>query len=138
MTLSYRKLARQRALQALYEYFISLNPVNEIAARYLLDVEKRPFDVDYFHLLLNGVVKHQEEIDSLITACLNRKLSEVTPIELCLLRLATFELLKVSETPFQVVINEAVELNKKFGTQEGFKFVNGVLDCISKKLRANT
>ena len=61
---------------------------------------------------------------------------EIDPIELAVLKLATYELLKRPDVPYRVVINEALELTKKFGSVEGFKFVNGVLDRVAKKIRA--
>jgi len=74
-------------------------------------------------------------LDLQIIPFLRRPLTELDPIELAILRLATYELVNRLDIPYRVVINEALELAKKFGSIEGFKFVNGVLDQIAKKIR---
>jgi N utilization substance protein B len=66
---------------------------------------------------------------------LDRSIREIDPVELSVLRVAVYELLKRPDVPYRVVINEALELTKKFGSIEGFKFVNGVLDRVARKTR---
>jgi N utilization substance protein B len=85
--------------------------------------------------LLHGTPKHQVDIDAAIKPYLGRDLAEIDAIELAVLRLATYELLKRPDVPYRVIINEALELTKKFGSVEGFKFVNGVLDRVARKVR---
>jgi N utilization substance protein B len=70
-----------------------------------------------------------------MTPILDRSIDELNPVELSILRLSTFELLKCLDIPYKVIINEALELTKSFGSNEGFKYVNGILDKIAKKLR---
>ena len=62
-------------------------------------------------------------------------MSEIDPVELAMIRIAVYELMKRPDVPYRVIINEALELTKKFGSVEGYKFVNGVLDRIAKKHR---
>ena len=75
------------------------------------------------------------EIDELIIPILDRKIEEVNPVELAVLRLACYELMSRIDVPYKVVINEALELTKTFGAQDGHKFVNGILDKLAKEIR---
>ena len=102
---------------------------------YTYHIDKK-LDLDYFKELIHGIPKHQEEIDKEMQPFLDRSLQEIDPIELAVLRLAIYELLKRPDVPYRVIINEALELTKKFGSAEGHKFVNGILDKIAKKNRA--
>lgn len=131
-----RRNARRYALQAMYQWQIANTPINEIEAAFIQHQIDRQIDMAYFKELIHGIPKHEDEIDSEIEPFLNRPLNEVDPIELAVLRLATYELLKRPDVPYRVVINEALELTKKFGSVEGYKFVNGVLDRVAKKIRA--
>ncbi len=92
-------------------------------------------DLDYFKLLLHGIPEHQVALDALMKPYLGRLLEEIDPVELAVLRLGTFELVHRIDVPYRVVINEALELTKKFGSIDGFQFVNGVLDRVARKTR---
>ena len=81
------------------------------------------------------VVEHVESIDQSITPKLDRDISRLNPIELSILRLAAYELRSVFEVPYRVVIDEAVELTKQFGAQDGYKYVNAVLDKLAADSR---
>ncbi|MCL2744355.1 MAG: transcription antitermination factor NusB [Planctomycetaceae bacterium] len=86
---------------------------------------------DFAALLLNGIIEKQEEIDKAVAeVALNWTLTRMTAVDRCILRLAAYEIM-FTETPKAVVINEAVELAKKFGTNESAAFVNGILDKLS-------
>ncbi|GHT34359.1 N utilization substance protein B [Planctomycetales bacterium] len=88
---------------------------------------------DFACQLLNGIVEKQEQIDAAVTAvAVNWTLSRMTAVDRCILRLASYEIM-FTETPKAVVINEAVELAKKFGTNESAGFVNGILDKLPEK-----
>ncbi len=130
-----RHNARRYVLQAMYQWQLAGTPVNEIEADFLLYHINKKFDLDYFKELLHGVPKHQHEIDREMRPFLDRSLLEIDPIELAVLRLAIYELLKRPDVPYRVIINEALELTKKFGSIEGHKFVNSILDRIAKKNR---
>jgi N utilization substance protein B len=82
------------------------------------------------------VPAHVDELDALLEPLLDRKLSELDPVERSLLRLGAFELRERIDVPYRVVINEAVALAKKFGASESFRYVNGVLDRLATDLRA--
>jgi N utilization substance protein B len=87
--------------------------------------------------LVSGVAAHQQEIDPLLKSfSTNWSLDRMARVDLSLLRLATFELLFCPEIPSNVIINEAIEIGKRFGTKETPSFVNGILDKISHSVRS--
>jgi N utilization substance protein B len=94
-------------------------------------------DVDgaYFREILHGVPAIKGEIDKALVPCMTIALEELDPVELAVLRLSTWELIKRVDVPYRVVINEGVELAKVFGATDGHKFVNGVLDKLAPALR---
>ncbi len=134
---SARRKARRFVLQGLYERQLSGNPVHEIEARCRADNDLRKTDVLYLSELLQGVVREQETIEAQMQEHLDRKLSELTPIERAILSVAGYELLYRLDIPYQVVINEAVELAKDFGASEAHRYINGVLDAWARQARAH-
>ena len=130
-----RRNARQYALQAMYQWQISATPIREIEMEFLVHHIKQKTDLDYFKELIHSIPEYQEELDTLMTPHLSRPLAELDPIELAILRLSIYELSKRLDVPYRVAINEALELTKKFGSIEGYKFVNGILDQVARKLR---
>jgi len=130
-----RRNARRYALQAMYQWQIAGTSIDQIESEFLHYHIDKKLDLAYFKELVHGVPKHQHEIDHEMQLFLGRPLHEIDPIELAVLRLATYELIKRPDVPYRVIINEALELTKKFGSIEGHKFVNGVLDRIAKKNR---
>ena len=128
-----RHQARQYALQAMYQWQIAGTALTDIEYNFLKRYADQSFDRDYFKKLINEIPQHCDEIDRIILPHLTRPLDEIDPIELATLRLATYELLKCPEIPFRVAINEALQLVKQFGSIEGYRFINGVLDQIAKK-----
>lgn len=132
-----RRNAREFALQALYQWQMSHTPAPDIEAHFLkTQIKKKNVDLVYFKELINGVPTQQPILDKHMVGFLDRAITELDPIELAILRLAIYELTERLDIPYRVVINEALELTKKFGSVEGYKFVNGILDKVSKKLRA--
>jgi transcription antitermination protein NusB len=130
-----RHNARRYALQAMYQWQLAGTSVNEIENEFLLYHIDKKLDLPYFKELIHGVPEHQHEIDLEMQPFLGRPLHEIDPVELAVLRLAIYELIKRPDVPYRVIINEALELTKKFGSTDGYKFVNGVLDRIAKKKR---
>jgi N utilization substance protein B len=76
-----------------------------------------------------------EELEAAFTPYLDRAMGDLDPIELSLLRLGSYELIKRIDIPYKVVINEAVSLAKKFGATDGHKYINGVLDKLAAQVR---
>lgn len=131
-----RQLARRLALQALYQWQFQAHSAAEIAAQYLSNSSNVKCDADYFTEVMQQLPPQLEEIDALIQSVSDRPLDDLTMIELAVLRLAVYELVKRPDVPYRVVINEALELAKTFGATEGHKYVNGILDQLAQQLRA--
>ena len=130
-----RHKARQHALQGLYQWQVTGQDIGEIVTQFLVEHDAKNFDSDYFDDLLRGVPKHLDEIDEQLEPLLDRAVEQVDLVERAALRIGVYELRFHQEVPFRVVINEAVELSKKFGSEQGHKYVNGVLDKLLPKLR---
>ncbi|MBA1193556.1 transcription antitermination factor NusB [Pseudomonas entomophila] len=130
-----RREARKLATQALYQWHMAKHSLNEIEAQFRVDNDFTDIDGAYFREILHGVPAIKSEIDSALAPCLNLTLDELDPVELAVLRLSTWELIKRVDVPYRVVINEGVELAKVFGATDGHKFVNGVLDKLAPTLR---
>lgn len=130
-----RRKAREYVVQAVYQWQMTGNPLNDIEAQYLITMNEKKVDILYFQELFNGVLTGLTNIDALIEPNLDRDLEEIDPIERGILRISTFELQKRIDIPKRVVINEAIELAKTFGATDGHKFVNGVLDKLGSSLR---
>jgi len=131
-----RHNARRYLVQAMYQWQVAHTPVNDLEHEFLRYHIEKKADLEFFKELLHGIPKHQQEIDAEMQPFLARSLSEIDPIELAVLRVAIYELIKRPDIPYRVIINEALQLTKKFGSIEGYKFVNGILDRIAKKNRA--
>ena len=130
-----RSKARKFLMQALYQWDMSQNNLNTIEANTLDSMDLKRTDVPYFSKSLHEIPAHLEEIDGKILPHLDRPLKEISPIELAILRIGVYELVYRPDIPFKVVINEAIELAKTFGAEDGHKFVNGVLDKIAPMIR---
>ncbi|MCF6806850.1 transcription antitermination factor NusB [Thiotrichales bacterium 19S9-12] len=131
-----RQRARFHAVQALYQREISGIDYVELRLQFYNDnVERHPVDWDFFHDLLQGVERHQIELDDLIKPLVDRNFEKVNPVELSILRLAAYELCHRLEIPYQVIINEYVDQAKSLGATDGHRFVNGLLDRLNKKVR---
>lgn len=130
-----RHRSRKLVLQAIYQWQMTDHkPLDlEMQFREVNDFSK--IDEAYFSTLLNGIINKVIEIDAIIEPILDRKISDLNPVELAVLRLATFELKNEFDVPYKVVINEALELAKTFGAEEGYKYVNAVLDKLAIGLR---
>ena len=132
---SARRKARRFAMQALYEWSISQNPVHEIEARYRVENDMHKVDLDYFHELIHEIVKQSNDIDDAFMMHLDRKMHSLDHVERAILRIGTYEMLRRLDVPYKVVINEGIELAKDFGATESHKYVNGILDEVAKQHR---
>jgi len=134
--LAARSRARRRALQALYAWQLSGSHMNAVIEQFRHEQDMEVADLDYFEDLLHGVEKHASELDASLRPYLDREVAEVDPIERAALRLAAYELKHRPDVPYRVVINEAIEVTKRFGADHGHSYVNGVLDKLAGELRA--
>lgn len=133
--ISHRKRARDLLVQALYQWQLSQSPAEQIEAEFRAD-NGRKVDWEFFHQALTTIMDAPHEIDVLFLPQLDRDPTQLDPIEIGILRLGCFELAKRIDVPYKVVINESVELAKKYGATESHKFINGVLDKAAQQLRA--
>ena len=131
-----RSQARHFALQALYQWQVTGQDLAEIERQFLEKEELAKADVGLFVELLHGVPGNLSDLDRAVAPLLDRPLEQVDPVERAVLRLGTFELVHHLDIPYRVVINEAVELAKRFGADQGHRYVNGVLDKLARRLRA--
>lgn len=130
-----RRKARRFLLQALYEWQLSGNPLNEIEAALITKINPKKVDVEYFHQALHAIPAKLDTIDAKLQPYLDRPINNLNPIELAALRMGSYELLERLDIPYRVAINEAVEVTKVFGSNDGHKYVNGVLDRLAKEIR---
>ena len=135
MKVSPRRRARELALQGIYSWQMTQNQVDQIELALATSNDMKKVDMNYFQLLLRGVVRNASGLDATVKPYLGRLPEELDPIEKAILRLATFELTEQVDVPYKVIINEAIELAKSFGAEESHKFVNGALDKAIKTLR---
>jgi N utilization substance protein B len=134
---SARRRSRELATQGLYQWLLSGSPAEEITTQLR---GAQGFDkADYAHLeaLLQGVIRDSAALSADIAPCLDRPIEQLSPVERAVLLVAAFELKNHLDIPYRVIINEAVELAKTFGGADGYKYVNGVLDKLSARLRAD-
>lgn len=131
-----RRKARHFAMQALYQWQMAGARPADIEAEFRTDNDMTHVDTEYFHELIQQIPRISGTLDNQIEPLLDRRLHELDPVSLALLRLATYELQQRPDVPFRVVINEAVALSKKFGPVDSYKFINGILDKLAPSLRA--
>ena len=132
-----RRHARERALQALYQWDLSGAQASSIRQEFLDTQEMGRVDVDYFVLLFNGVSHDPDGVDAALKDSLDRPILDLDPVERAVLRIAAFELTQRADIPARVIINEGIEITKRFGADKGHHYVNGVLDKLAKSLRAS-
>lgn len=129
--LTARSRARRRALQAVYAWQLSGNRIESVIDEFRHEQDMQIADLEYFEDLVRGVEHNHVELDAAILPFLDREIARVDPIERAVLRIATYELRQRIDVPYRVVINEAVETTKRFGSEHGHTYVNGVLDKIA-------
>jgi len=134
--LAARSRSRRRALQAVYAWQLSGNSMKSVIAQFSQEQEMEIADLAYFEDLLLGVEKHSAEIDAKYAPYLDREVAAIDPIERAILRIAGYELLYRIDVPYRVVINEAIEVSKRFGAEHGHTYINGVLDKAAAAWRA--
>lgn len=133
---SARRKAREFAVQGLYQWQL----VQDTPPRIEQNLTETPgftkCDLSLFRTTMYGAVKHADTLRSALEPYLDRAWDEVSPVERGVLLVAAFELVHMPETPYPVIINEAIELSKTFGGNEGHKFINGVLDKFVEQARS--
>lgn len=133
---STRRCSRKLAMQGFYQWRVAGGAVEVIEAQLRDGEEFAKTDQDFFSDLLRGGLAKSAELEQQIQTCLDRPLKELSPVEFAILLLGAYELSDHLETPYRVVINEAVELAKTYGGSDGHKYVNGVLDKLAARMRS--
>ena len=132
---STRRRAREVALQGLYEWLISGSDAGVIEAHMREQEGFDKCDSAHFDALLHGCIAEAADLDAVLARHVDRKTTELSPIEHGVLMIGAYELKHCIDVPYKVAINEAVELAKSFGGTDGHKYVNGVLDKAALDLR---
>jgi N utilization substance protein B len=130
-----RSLSRRLAMQALYQWQMTGQTFAELRHQFATEEEYDDVDPDYFVELLQGVLEKSTELDATLGELIDRPVAQLDPVEHAVLMLGLHELQHRLDVPYRVVINEGVELAKKFGATEGHKFINAVLDRAARSLR---
>ena len=134
-TIKGKRRARKLALQALYQWLMSGSELYEIEAQFRVANNMEKVDTDYFCRLLHGVPMHLVALEEAISPFLDRPIQGLNPIELTALRMGAFELFHCPEIPYRVVLDESISLTKEFGSQDGHRYVNGVLNNLARTVR---
>lgn len=132
-----RRYARERALQALYQWEVSAAQSSDVKAEFLSGQDMSRVDVDYFVELFSAISQRPDNVDEPMQTCLDRPLSDLDPVERAVLRIAVYELTHRPDIPARVIINESIEITKRFGADKGHRYVNGVLDKLAARLRSS-
>jgi N utilization substance protein B len=132
---SQRRRARELALQGLYQWLIAGGDASAIDAQLREHEGYEKCDSLHFDALLRGGIESAATLDAALARHVDRKTTELSPIEHAVLMIGAYELQHCLDIPYKVAINEAVELAKAFGGTDGHKYVNGVLDKVASDLR---
>lgn len=130
-----RRHARDKAMQALYQWQLSGEDLDWIRDHYQQEQGVATGDEEYFLELLYAIPARVNELDAQFRRYVTGMVDHIDPIETSILRIATYELEHHLEIPYKVVINEAVKLAHSYGADDSHKFINGVLDPLSSELR---
>jgi transcription antitermination protein NusB len=130
-------VARRLAMQAIYRWQINDGPWQDVLLEFA-DAEDMPkANREYFRELVEGVCGARTQLDIDLAQWTDRPAAQLDPVEHAVLLVAAFELTSRPEVPFRVVLNEAVNLTRRFGATDGHKFVNAVLDRAARALRTH-
>jgi len=132
---SARRRSREAAVQGLYQWLLTGEDLGAITALGREQQGYAKLDVKHYDALLAGCVSEAADLDAILSRHVDRKTTELSPIEHAILMIGAYELKHCIDIPYKVAINEAVELAKSFGGTDGHKYVNGVLDRAAVDLR---
>jgi len=130
-----RTRARELMVQALYQKQIAGHSTSELVAQFREDANYQRVDQKFFDELFPAISDGQDEIEKKIDGLIDRPLEQLDPIELCILLIGVHELGTRIDIPYKVVINEGVNLAKRFGSTDGHKYINACLDLAAQSLR---
>ncbi|MBD3755491.1 MAG: transcription antitermination factor NusB [Gammaproteobacteria bacterium] len=133
---SSRTMARRAALQALYQWQLNADEPMVISRQFSQDGFLIDVDVALFNELLTQVAQQAVALDEIYGAMLDRSVAMIDPIEKAIMRMGVYELQAKPEIPYKVIINECVELAKRFGAEDSHKYINGILDKVAQQIRS--
>ncbi|MDA8416109.1 MAG: transcription antitermination factor NusB [Betaproteobacteria bacterium] len=128
---SARRRSRELALQGLYQWQMNRCDCSVLLGQLALQPHFLRADRGFLERLLHGVLDHHEALDARLTPFLDRPAAQLSPVERAILWIGAVEFRDFPETPFRVILNEAIDLAKGFGGTEGHRYVNGVLDRLA-------
>ena len=132
-----RTRARELLVQALYQKQIAGHSCSELLAQFHEQAAYERVDQGFFDEQLSAICSAQEQLENTIDGLIDRPLDQLDPVERGILLIGAYELESRSDIPYKVVINECVNLAKRFGSVDGHKYVNACLDVAAKSLREN-
>ncbi len=131
-----QKRARRRALQAIYQWQLTNQDASEILRQFRVIQDLSQVDEVFFEQLLRGVTEENERLTDVLEPFLDRSMDKVDVMERVVLLIGAWELLNCREIPYRVVLDESVDLARRFGSEQGHSYVNAVLDKVARKWRA--
>ncbi|MCK5324491.1 MAG: transcription antitermination factor NusB [Woeseiaceae bacterium] len=131
-----RTRARELLLQALYQKQIAGHDYGELLAQFREQVAFDRVDQEFFEELLQAICNSQDALEKSIDKLIDRPLEQLDPVELGILLIGVYELESRIDIPYRVVINEGVNLAKRFGALDGHKYINACLDTGAQSIRA--
>jgi N utilization substance protein B len=130
-----RSNARRLAMQAIYQHQLGDDHWKSLRAQFHEDPEFGRVDPEYFDELLENCVEREDEFAALLQPHFDRPADQIDPVERAILLIGCYELKERLDIPYRVVINEGVELAKRFGAEDGHRYVNAILDRAAGELR---
>ena len=131
-----RSKSRSLALQTLFEIDLTKHDIDDVLGHLMVESDLDKNHLDFTRDIVYGVIDKQKQIDSLISQCATeRDVDDLSSLDKCVLRMGILELMNFPDTPSKVVVNEAVELAQIYGSDNSYKFVNGVLGSVLIKLK---
>ncbi len=127
--------ARRCAVQALYQWQMTGESLTRIELNFVEEERLKGAQKNYFAEIFHGIPKQLNKIDEALAEFVDRPVEKIDPVERAVLRIGVYELINRLDTPYKVIINEGVNLAKYFGADGSHKYVNGVLDKVSQKIR---
>jgi N utilization substance protein B len=130
-----RSRARELLVQSLYQMQITGTSETELLSQFRDSADYKHVDQEYFDDALSAICRNTEKLEKSIDQFADRPLSQLDPVERGILLLGFYELQEKPDVPFKVVINESVNIAKRFGAIDGHKYINALLDRAVKELR---
>jgi N utilization substance protein B len=131
-----RTNARRSAVQALYQWQMTGQNLSEIEQQFLVEERLKNAQRSYFNELFHGVPRQLDVIDQVLSEFVDRPVEKIDLVERAILRVGVYELLNRNDIPYRVILNEGINLAKRFGADKSHKYINGILDKVAQQKRA--